>query len=79
MYALFKIWEGGSGWDRACAELVLRFLMLGEEGMLLDERQERGSEVKIEFHSAMREAFGAPIIRMMGWFAHLSLPRARDI
>ena len=47
--------------------------------MLLDERQEGGSEVRIEFHAAMREAFRAPIIGMMGRFAHLSLPRAREI
>ena len=47
--------------------------------MQLDERHEGGSEVRIEFHLEMREAFRAPIIGMMGRFAYLALPRTREI
>ena len=79
VFALFKIWEGGSSRERACAEVGLRRLLLGEEGMHLNERDHEASEVRLEFHAAMREAFRAPVMTMMGRSAHLSLPPARTV
>ena len=79
VYALFKIWEGGTSRERACAELGLRRLLLGEEGMHLNERDHDASEFRRDFHGAIREAFRAPIITFMGRCPHLSLPRARTV
>ena len=79
VFALFKIWEGGTSRERACSELGLRRLLLGEEGMHLDERQAGVTEFKDMFHGAMRDAFREPIASMMGRSGHLSLPRARRV
>jgi len=79
VYALFKIWESGTARERACAEVGLRRLLLGEEAVHLNERQQGVSDFRLEFHAAMRDAFRAPIISMMGRCGHLSLPRAQTV
>ena len=40
VFALYNIWEKGDSCERACSELGLRLLIIGEEAMILDERQD---------------------------------------
>ena len=79
VFALFKIWEGGTSRERACSEVGLRRLLLGEEAVYLDERAAGVTDLKAEFHSAMREAFREPTMSIMGANGHISLPRAQRI
>ena len=47
--------------------------------MVMDERQAVVTEVKSQFHDAMREAFREPISSMMGRSGHISLLRAQFV
>ena len=77
LFALFKIWESGTSRERACSEIGLRRLFLGEEGMLMDESQEGVSEMKATFAANVRRAMRPPVLRMMGKNSHMSLTSAR--
>ena len=77
VYALFKIWEGGTSRVRACTEVGLRRLLLGEEFMHMDEDQPEMTELKKVFEDSMRQALRRPVAEMMGRHSHISLPGAR--
>ena len=77
--SLFNIWQAGTSRERACSELGLRRLLLGEDAVHLSERQHDVSAFKMEFHDAMRDAFRRPVLQMMGRSGHLSLPSARSV
>ena len=77
VFELYKIWENGESRERACSELGLRRLIIGEDSMILDERQDRVSELRMQFFKTMRTSFRAPISESMGSCGNISLPRAR--
>ena len=77
VFALFKIWEGGTSRERACSEIGLRRLFLGEEGLIMDERQDGVSEMKATFAANLRRAMRPPVVGMMGKNSHIPLTSAR--
>ena len=76
VYSLYKIWEQGNSRERACAELGLRRLLLGEEAIIIDERLMGATELKLKFNSALITALQPPVESMMQKCSHLSSPSA---
>ena len=79
LYAIFKVREGGSSRQRACSEVGLRRLLLGEEGVHLDENISGITEVKNVFHNALRSTFRKQVLDIMSKTGHTSLPHARRV
>ena len=77
VFALYKVWQGGDSRERACSELGLRRLILGEHGMILDERQEGVTDFRMRFVEALQSSMRSPNAETMGKCGHISLPRAR--
>lgn len=76
VYALYKVWKNADSRERAFAEVGLRRLILGEEGMILDKRQTGVLELWREFEAAaLRSTLQQPNADVMGNKGHLSLPR----
>ena len=76
VFALYKICEQGNSRERACSELGLRRLLLGEEAIFIDERLTGASDLKVAFNSAVISCMEAPVESMMRKCGHLSTPSA---
>ena len=79
VYALYKVWEKGETSERACSELGLRRLVMGEEACVLDDRQDDVRDLKKDFSRALLSAMRAPNENFLGKCAHLSLSHAREV
>ena len=79
VYALFQVWKKGSTRERACSEVGLRRLLLGEGAVHLNEEESGVTDFKERFHNAMQTSFREPTMEMMSECGHLSLPRARRV
>jgi len=77
VYTLFRIWESGTSRERACCEVGLRRLLVGEEMMLMDESEEKVSDLKACFARQLRLALKDPVLGMMGKNSHIPLTSAR--
>ena len=79
VYALFQIWSQGTSKERACSEIGLRRLLLGEGAVHLNEEENGVTEFQDRFQSSMKTSFREPTMDMMRECGHLSLPRARRV
>ena len=75
--ALYKIWEHGDSRERACSEIGLRRLIMGEESWDLDERQVDTSELLKEFRARVQSTLAVPNANTMSKCAHVTLPKGR--
>ena len=79
LFALYSTWMSGDSNERLCSEVGLRRLILGEEGMILDERQSGAESLQQDFQAALRSKFRPPNTTSMGKCGHVKLPRAREV
>ena len=78
VYALYMIWCKGNSRERACSEVCLCRLTLGEEGMILDDRQQNVGDFQREFHTALTSALRGATVAAMEKCGHIKLPSAQE-
>lgn len=57
LYVLYKRWDSSEGRERECAEVGLRRLLLGEDGILIDESTLSGKQLIETFHKFLSDTF----------------------
>jgi len=62
IHALYMCWTHGNRRERDCAEIGLRRLFLGVEGLEVDETREEGARLLSVFWEAMRQTFRDPVL-----------------
>ena len=76
---MYKIWEKGTSRQLACIEVGLRRLLLGEEGIYLNENVPGMTEVKEMFYTRLQSTFNKELLEVMSRSGHTSLPQARKV
>lgn len=77
VYALYTIWSKGDSRERACSEVGLRRLVLGEEGMILNELLTGATQLRGNFHDALINSIRGATLEAMAKCGHIKLPTSQ--
>jgi len=65
LYSLYDCWSTADKQERACAELGLRRLILGEESVLLDDSEPEVETFLNDFRASLRMAMREPVLSQL--------------
>ena len=77
LHSLYMYWKHGSKRERDCAEIGLRRLLLGVEGLEVDETREEGAQLLRFFRAGMLETFRDPVLAQIRECSDGTLPCGR--
>lgn len=74
LYVLFQTWKKGETTEKNCAERLLRLLLIGVEGVHVDEGTRPGRDLLHELRDILDDAFREPVLGMIEDCGQVNLP-----